>query len=432
MADADEDAIPRGAGLSGEDIDLSDETQDFRFLSSISTGDAKIPKRGEKDFEPHATALQTNILAASRQAMHNALAFERTHQPKGHTIATYHPETNMCYAINPKGPLFIKMGRVLPAHEDPLGDDELRGVRVWMWPEEALYLLERGTMDIRWPKAENDDDDDEFGLPMSVQAGYAMFLGDEESHEGALTFERFSVYTGLKRAGYTVLRAPSWKLTGPPIGSESYPPSPKRTWQTGLRDSIAGLAYIFAQSPEAALKHQHNRQVEGPLVSNDLYRDYHTIYRRLALINFHDPTTSQVPETPHNAATDPNFRITYHVWKPGSAHFKKSNPIDPDFRIAVVNAREVGAPTLDQLSALLETTPYNPPKDDAQMYTKLKHGYKNVILAVVDQGVTSYLRLADAAFGREKIYERTQSGRGGKRGGRGGGRGGRGRGRGGR
>lgn len=35
MADVDEDAIPR-AGQGSEDVDLSDETQDFRFLTSIS------------------------------------------------------------------------------------------------------------------------------------------------------------------------------------------------------------------------------------------------------------------------------------------------------------------------------------------------------------------------------------------------------------
>lgn len=35
MADADEDVIPR-AGASGEDVDLSDETQDFRFLTTLS------------------------------------------------------------------------------------------------------------------------------------------------------------------------------------------------------------------------------------------------------------------------------------------------------------------------------------------------------------------------------------------------------------
>ena len=35
MADADEDEIPR-PGLSGEETDLTEETQDFRFLSTIS------------------------------------------------------------------------------------------------------------------------------------------------------------------------------------------------------------------------------------------------------------------------------------------------------------------------------------------------------------------------------------------------------------
>jgi len=67
---------------------------------------------------------------------------------------------------------------------------------------------------------------------------------------------------------------------------------------------------------------------------------------------------------------------------------------------------------------------------EKQVYQRLRHGYRNVILAVVDQGVVSYLRVADAGFGQERIYERFGKGGGGKRGGKGGGRGGRGRGRG--
>lgn len=38
------------------------------------------------------------------------------------------------------------------------------------------------------------------------------------------------------------------------------------------------------------------------------------------------------------------------------------------------------------------------------MYMRLRHGYRNVILAVVDQGVVSFLRVGDAAFGKEKVY----------------------------
>lgn len=36
MADADEDTIPRSANI-GEDSDLTDETQDFRFLYTYVT-----------------------------------------------------------------------------------------------------------------------------------------------------------------------------------------------------------------------------------------------------------------------------------------------------------------------------------------------------------------------------------------------------------
>lgn len=387
--------------------------------------DATIPKRGEKDFEPHATALQSNTLAASRQAMHNALSYQRVHAPKGYTVGTYHPETNMAYTLSPKGPLFAKMGHVRSAKDDPLGSgvDPQRGQRIWLLPEEVLYMVERGTLDVRWPTLE--DDGDAQGLPMSLQGAYAMFLGDNELHNDSLTFERYSVYSGLKRMGYTVLRAPSWNTAGPPPGPECYPPLPtRRTWQAGLLTSLAFWRMSWFSKEDG---HSTN-QTTGPVIPPALYRDYSSIYQRLALINFHDPTSHfGAEEDP--IETDPNFRITYHVWKPGSTTFKKSAPGIPDFRIAVVNARETTPPTLEQMGALMDSTPYDPPKQDGHMHAKLKHGYKNVILAIVDQGVTSYLRISDAAFGQEKVYERRAPARGGKRGGGRGGRGGRGRGR---
>ncbi|KAK5115604.1 hypothetical protein LTR85_009775 [Meristemomyces frigidus] len=418
MADADEDVIPRSGPLP-EDIDLSEETQDFRFLAAISNEDAKIPKRGEKDFEPHATALQSNTLAASRQAMHNALSFQRVHQPKGYTTATYHPESNMAYAYNPKGPLFARMGQVLPGKEDPLGDDELRGNRLWLLPEEVLYLVERGTLDVRWPA--DDDDGEDKGLPMSLQGAYAMFIGDEESHGQALTFERYSVYSGLKRMGYTVQRAPSWNSPGPPLRPECYPPPPQRTWQPGFFSINHWWKTWFAGSSDDHDKDQASDQ----LIQPGLYRNYADIYRRLALIDWYDPTR-HLPSEAEAPSTDAGFRVMYHIWKPGSQTFKKSAPGPPDFRIAVVDGRATAVPTLEQLGALMDAVPYAPPKEDGQLYQKVRHGYKNVILAIVDQGVVSYLRIADAGFGHEKLYDRKVKGFGGKRGG---GRGGRGRGR---
>jgi len=327
----------------------------------------------------------------------------------------------MAYAYNPKGPMFKTMGHVLSAEEDPLGNDERRGQRLWLLPEEVLYCIERGSLDVRWPATEAEEDGET--LPMSLQGAYAMFIGDEVSHGGALTFERYSVYSGLKRMGYSVMRASSWTGTGPRPTANCLPPPQHRTWQAGLSSLQQLWSSIFANR-----RHNDASSIAtGPLVQPGLYRSYADIYRRLALIEFHDPVL-QTASALHNGSLteEPSLHVTYDVWKPGSPSFKKRSPGPPDFRICVVNARETVVPTLQQLSDLLETTPYDPPKPDAQLYQKLKHGYKNVILAVVDQGVVSYLRIADAAFGREKLYERRGNGPGGKRGGR---RGGRGRGR---
>jgi tRNA-splicing endonuclease subunit Sen54 len=102
-----------------------------------------------------------------------------------------------CVCIpNPKGQYFRTLGQAD------------RWNRLWLLPEEALYLLERGSLDIRWPvppSNEEENGDVEEGVPMSVQAAYASLIG-----RGGLSMERFSVYSGLKRAGYVVVRAPSW------------------------------------------------------------------------------------------------------------------------------------------------------------------------------------------------------------------------------
>jgi len=64
-------------------------------------------------------------------------------------------------------------------------------------------------------------------------------------------------------------------------------------------------------------------------------------------------------------------------------------------------------------------------------YSRLKNGTKSVIIAVVDEGIVSYIRWADSDFSQEKMYERGVGAARGKGGGGGRGRGGaRGRGRG--
>lgn len=198
--------------------------------------------------------------------MHTALSFRRAHAPKRYNVAYYHPETNMVYTVDPKGPLFKTMGKVFPSNEDPLGHRDVRSNRLWLLPEEILYLLERGTIDVRWPA--DDGEGDGLGVPMSLQGAYATFIGREGEVGGALTFERYSVYAGLKRMGYTVHRAPSWDGPGEPPGEDCFPPLPASTWGLGLL--TAGWRSLFIARTSAT----ESQQMEGPLAPPGLYRSY--------------------------------------------------------------------------------------------------------------------------------------------------------------
>lgn len=401
MADIDEDS-PSLPHPDPTDIDLSDEPQDFRFLSHLSQS-TSIPRRGEKDFEQHGTQSQTSTLDASRHAMHSALSVSRTHNPKTHNIGRYHPDDGTTIIEHFKGPLFRTLGKGLA-----MG-------RLSLLPEEALYLVERGSLDLRWGNEELLD------IPMSLQAAYAYFLG----HRG-LTLERCIVFAGLKRCGYAVQRAREWY-------PEDYDKGYVALRQLEQPSKLGIFAQLYKFLFEARAP---DRPTQGPLIAPGLYRSYASIYRLLTIMPAHNTTLPTDRESQRSSASmghptspvHPRVRCSFHVWKPTS-NFRKAAPPPPDFRIAVINAREEGFPVLEQLDDLLQSVPYTPPPpgSEGQVYKRLKHGYRNVLLAIVDQGVVSYMRVADAGFGQEKLYER--SGRGG-RGKRGGMRGGRGRGRG--
>jgi len=399
MADLD-DSPPSPTHPSPPDTDLSDELQDFRFLSHLSHSPS-IPRRGEKDFEHHGTQSQTSTLDASRHAMHNALSVPRTHNPKSVIVGYYYPEDGATIVKQPKGQNLRTVGKA-----DAMG-------RLSLLPEEALYLVERGSMDLRWGGEELED------ISMSLQAAYVYLLGDR-----GLTLERYTVFAGLKRLGYAVQRAKEWY---PEDYDEGYV-APRQLERLGVFAQL--YRYLFeARAPQ--------RPPQGPLVAPGLYRSYASIYRLLTIIPSHDPALPTDRESQRSSAsmghptspTHPRIRCCFNVWKPTSG-FKKAAPPPPDFRIAVINAREESFPVLEQLDDLLQSMPYSQPPagTEGQVYKRVKHGYRNVLLAIVDQGVVSYLRVADAGFGKEKLYER--SGRGGRGGKRGGMRGGRGRGRG--
>lgn len=186
--------------------------------------------------------------------MHQAISGTRVHNPKNHILATYDPPSNMAKVDKIKGQAFRTMGR------------EISGT-AWLLPEEALYLLERGSLDVRWPPADGEDE----GLPMSLQGAYAAFVGMGDSAESDLTMERYIVYAGLKRSGYIVTRADSWnggKHIAPAADVFSSPSVLGPFWSS----SLFGSLWKRLLRPSSPQPNPHTSL--GPLVVPGLYRSY--------------------------------------------------------------------------------------------------------------------------------------------------------------
>ena len=123
--------------------------------------------------------------------MHDTLSYPRVHAPKYNITARYQLNCGRAVVENPRGQHFRTMGQA-----DASG-------RLHLLPEEALYLVERGNLDLRWPV--NYHDESSAGMPFSLQSAYAVLIG-----KLGLTLERYTVYAGLRRSGYIVHRGPAW------------------------------------------------------------------------------------------------------------------------------------------------------------------------------------------------------------------------------
>jgi tRNA-splicing endonuclease subunit Sen54 len=452
MADDDEDAIlsllPSTPHLSLEDDDAdnpTDEVADYSLLTTV------LPRRGVKDFEPTTLSSQRSTLEASREAMHIALSYPRLHLGKSHVVGVYLPDPKMWFG-GPEQGRCVRVDNFNSGYGRSMGVGDRRN-RFWLNGEEALFLLETGRCDVRWPEErtskrrrvegpegevgrlrefiplgtevdedegatsqiqdeqEEEDEADNVQaseLPMSLQGAYASLIGKSE-----LTLERYLVYAGLRRLGYTVVRAPTWSNTDAGVNGQVRPHGlPLELSQQVASSSriLANVSSLIHRLVQYLFKPDQTRACPslGPLVAPGLYRNYSDIFRALSLIPYHDPST--IPQTTHPA---PPFRIAYNVYKPNTP-YRKTLPPPPDFRIAVVDARASCVPTLDQIGALLDSMPVDELPEGKRLEQRLKHGRRNVILAVVDTGVVSYMRLSDAGFGSAKLFEQPKRQGGGK------------------
>ncbi|KAF4980051.1 hypothetical protein FDECE_17956, partial [Fusarium decemcellulare] len=331
-----------GANAATEDAD--DDAPDYKLFLSMfdkSGVSSKAIRKGEKDFESHGTRAQDNLLEASRKVLDNVLGYTRIHREeawvRGWCFPDWWAETDQAgeqeglllrdrvvMIEHERGSWQKDIGRAVPGKVERLGTG-----RLWLLPEEALYLVERGTLDLWWPNLQLEEllpspdgtsrtdmgpNDYDVGMPLSLEAAYSLFIS-QESERGKITLPQYQVFSHLKRAGFYVLRAPPYEAPS------SSPPS-KTIWQ-----------WLFSFFDSGA---QSRQKPSGPLVQPGLYRAYRPIYDQLALLPRHKP----LPTPPTIHPPQEPYRVFFHVWKSGGTPFSKKNPPPPDFRIAVVDAGE--------------------------------------------------------------------------------------------
>ncbi|KDQ50520.1 hypothetical protein JAAARDRAFT_63133 [Jaapia argillacea MUCL 33604] len=437
-----------------------DEGPDWTKLSSaLGLARPVIPKRGEKDYEPSApgggSGLQRHVLDRARNAMFDALRATKGTSIKNMSYGIWYPTIARAHVTIARGIHFSNMGHSVPRPVSiPQGEgkDVQKKVqkRLELLPEEALYLVERGAM-MCWKEQEADTEDflggeslvgEEVveGTPMSVQQAFAEMIGREE-----LTLEKYQVYAYLKRLGYVVTRAK------PP--SAAYPiPAPYPTHVVTAKSSILQrISTIFSN-----LFGRVFRFISGPVnwwrpihIRRWLHHnmDYPSLFKSLRII----PAGHSTPLHDHPSHINPQspYQIFYHLYKP-STQFKKTSPPPPDFSVVVVNARATPMPSLYELTALYDILPELPPplprqrhpppstaKSNPQQppptslsqtphpsflqrlfpklfppppietgppprrtnpFLALKAGKKNVVVAAVDGGNTSFYRFGQGAF----------------------------------
>lgn len=478
VAAAEGGGQPAGEDDDGEAEEVPDWLSFAKFAKTLggkgsgsTTGDPIIPKRGEKDFEPASedryVNLQTSLLDASRAALFTAISSgSRHHSSRAHNRAVWNAGLSKAYMVHVEDPALPcrapvvadqASGKPVPqatthgVHFLTMGRHEPARKRLELLPEEALYLLERGTIEC-WTG------EDETAVPMSLQHAWSQMI-----HAGELNAERYQVYAWLKRLGYTVVRADyprprSEDTTGSLVRHSAVARAMRRISQH-LRQLLASLTHLAATPLRAmigpgltALQRLDlvGKGKQRSLLDGQRWFSYDQIFTALQLIQSGPrKSVSKAQEPAEKQPADP-YQVFFHVYKPVTK-FRKSDPPEPDFLIAVINAETTPIPNLPFFESIFDELPEQPiapapaprtrpprPGAPAQIqaappnsllfmlrdrvlcllglrqsgrparaptltrpapFARLKAGSKSAIIAVVDNGTVSYQRFGDTDFG---------------------------------
>ncbi|EDO18621.1 hypothetical protein Kpol_1048p52 [Vanderwaltozyma polyspora DSM 70294] len=445
--DNDDDVdLKNSTNAVDSDLDEDEVHQDWSQVAKLTKKalKAKLPKRGEKEYEPDGTEIQDAMLVNARKAMYDTLFNSiRGSMLKNQVKAFYIPDRHVAIIPHPKGNFLQTIGRV-----DKTGICYLNFL-------EFLYLAERGTVT---PFLCNDLNDITNGneYQLSIQEIYSFFKSQNE-------MDNFQVYAHLKRLGFIVFPSNSFESGK----TTFYPPTSifKKYFAPSLFKSFyLRIGLIFSKYFNS--------------IANDIFystSNFHymkylnsiSIYKSLnKLIPYHKVPKSKLELLDQKftidqlTTTNREFELSFDVWKP-QVNFKKKCPNLPDFQIVVYNKNDGSQhfPTYHDCQSIFNQLDYKfgfvQGKDDfdwdshsytdeklraeylsslkskakqsnasintkvegkkkkrkinsfpphVQQKMRLKNGYRSFLLAVIDDGIISFTRMTESDFGSENVW----------------------------
>lgn len=302
-------------------LDDDDELQDWTSV----LGAKALLKRGEKEFAPDGTEIQSETLLTARRAMYGALEVPRGFFAKNKLEAIWMPDCHEALVVSVKGSHFKDAGR-----QASFGRHQV----MWLTPVETTYLVERGSMAIYL------DD----GIARRFLAGHVDTIAHQNLREMSLQhlysvalsnpgdMDTYLVYAYLKRQGYLLqtysllVASQAEQLLAVFLPSAfSHIMGPCATYLKSFR------GMIYRTNPLAFQK-QH-------------VFSYLLVYKALNFI----PAYSTYDSLSKTASS--NYSIAFNVWKP-QPNFSKKNPPLPDFHVCVVNTKRQSFPSLEDIQSL--------------------------------------------------------------------------------
>ncbi|TPX39619.1 hypothetical protein SeMB42_g04465 [Synchytrium endobioticum] len=283
----------------GQGQDASDDEEGIPdFSQLLISKEHTMAIRGTKLGTPEDCEEHRSKLQVSMDAYLLVLSEERRVQRSSIVRATWLPDVRMAQVSQPNGVHFQSTGRI-----------SVNG-KLRLFPEETLYLMERGVISLRVGA----------GI-VSLQQAYLILLDDDWC-----TLEKCQAYMYLRRLGYYVFRHSLHQPALSALEVQSKGRQQPRTATLGIWNPVYSML-SFIVTRFLWWRRPVKKNVYVALINTSECVSFDDVYKQLQVI------PQPICETPIPYIWSPDF----DAYKP-KPHFKKTSPGIPSFSFMVLRA----------------------------------------------------------------------------------------------